>query len=328
MKVALNLDQVAILKPVPGEPAALDTLAQLSKNPEENLLKKAKRKALTVFLSTKLIELNNTNIQAYRNMYYCNSILNQQEQELKTAYCKNRFCLVCNAIKTANLINGYLPELKKMVDPHFLTLTIKAVGDTRLNAAVNKMQKDFRNINQKLTKFHKIQIHAIRKLECNHNEEKDTYNPHFHVIIDGRQRAEMLLNMWLKLNERSKIQAQDIRPADHDSMVELFKYATKIVSKQGIINPKALDVIYSAFKRRRVVQPIGIKKFVDEDKREKTVYPQLVNNTTTWEWNDANYDWFCQSTGESLTGYIPCKEVKAVFERSEIAKAENAELKE
>src|ERR1700749_731541 len=95
----------------PPEPVAarLDTLAQLSINPEENLLKKAKRKALTVFLSTKLIELNNHNIAAYRNMYYCNSILNQEGQELKTAYCKNRFCLVCNAIKTANLINGYLP---------------------------------------------------------------------------------------------------------------------------------------------------------------------------------------------------------------------------
>jgi len=216
--------------------------------------------------------------------------------------------------------------MKKFTDPQFLTLTIKAVKGERLNAAINKMQKDFRNMNQKLTKFHKIKINAIRKLECNHNEETDTYNPHFHVIIDGRVYAEMLLNMWLKLNNRSNILAQDIRPANHDSMVELFKYATKIVSKQGIINPKALDTIYSAFRRRRVVQPIGIKKFVDEDKRESTVYPQLENTTTTWHWNDANYDWFCETTGESLSGYAPCKEVKAVFERSEIAKLENVEL--
>lgn len=326
MQVALKFEPLLI--PLKPEPPALDTLAQLSINPEENLLKKAKRKALTVFLSTKLIELNNTNIKAYRNMYYCNSVLNQEEQELKTAYCKNRFCLVCNAIKTANLINGYLPELKKFNDPQFLTLTIKAVKGTRLNAAVNKMQKDFRNINQKLTKFHKIKINAIRKLECNHNDEKDTYNPHYHIIVDGRVYAEMILNMWLKLNERSNTRAQDIRPADHESMIELFKYATKIVSKQGIINPKALDIIYSAFRRRRVVQPIGIKKFVDEDEREKTIYPQLENTTTSWHWNDIHYDWFSETTGESLTGYVPEKEVKAVFERSEIAKFDNIELKE
>lgn len=308
-------------------PPALDTLAQVTPNPEENLRKKAQRKALTVFLSGKLIELNTPNIKAYRNMYYCNSVLQQEGQELKTSYCKSRFCLVCNAIKTANLINGYVPELKKMDDPQFLTLTIKAVGAKQLRMSINNMLKDFRKINQTLNKYHKIKLIAIRKLECNNNEQRNTYNPHFHLIINGLGNAILTQNMWLKLNPRSNKKGQDIRPADENSMIELFKYATKIIAK-GNLNAPALDVIYSALRRKRIIQPIGIKKFVDEDEREKINYPQLADENTVWKWDDNNYDWYNENTGELLTGYIPTGEVKTLFERSEIQKPDNTELKE
>ena len=298
-------------------PPPFNTLAQLTHecdNPEENLLKKAKRKAITVFLSGKLIELNNENLQAYRNMYYCNAVLEQSGQELKSSYCKNRFCLVCNSIKTANLINGYLPELKKMQSPQFMTLTIKAVKANKLKSAINQMQRDFRRINQTLTKYHKIHIQAIRKLECNYNPEKETFNPHYHLVIDIKKNAEIVRNMWLKLNPRSNLKGQDIRPADHNSMIELFKYASKTVGKNGILNPGALDTIYSAFKRKRIIQPIGIRKEVNEDKREKITYPNLMPDNAVWKWQEDNFDWVNEQTGECLTGYTPKNGIKSLFE--------------
>lgn len=141
-------------------------------NPERDLLKKAKRKALTTILSLNLISLKNGNEKAYRNMYYCNSLLSQEGQELKTSYCKSRFCSVCNAIKTANMINGYLPELQKMANPQFMTLTIKAVGEKQLKPAIDRMQKDCRAILLNFAKYKKLKIKAIRKLECNYNDEK------------------------------------------------------------------------------------------------------------------------------------------------------------
>lgn len=260
-------------------------------------------------------------------MYYCNSVLQQEDQELKSSYCKSRFCLVCNSIKTANLINGYVPELEKMKEPQFLTLTIKAVGDRQLRMSINKMLKDFRTINQTLTKLHKIKLSAIRKLECNHNDKYNTYNPHFHLIIDGLGHAQLVQNMWLKLNPRSKEVAQNIRPADLNSMKELFKYATKIISK-GSINAFALDVIYTALKNKRVIQPIGIKKFVDEDEREKVVYEKLTSDSAVWAWNDKHFDWFNLETGECLTYFKPDKEIKTLYERSEIKKQDNTELRE
>lgn len=290
-----------------------NTLGQVAHNPEADLLKKAKRKAITVFLSGKLIELNNHNIQAYRNMYYCNSILSQNDQELKTAYCKNRLCAVCNAIKTANLINGYVPELMKFENPLFLTLTIKAVQGRFLKSAINGMQKTMREINKHLSKYDKIKVKAIRKLECNYNLKADTYNPHFHFVIDGLQAASYMLKYWLEHNPRSDEQAQDIRIADYDSMTELFKYATKVISKDGAVHPKQLDIIYTAFRNKRIVQPVGIKKVVDEDEREKVIYADLEPGHALWQWDTANFDWINQETGEYLTNFLPDKDLKLLL---------------
>ena len=315
----------------PATPETLDTLAQLTRNPEQCLQKKAKRKAMTVFLAGKLIELNSLNKQAYQNMYYCNSVLQQEGQELKTSYCKNRMCMVCNSIKTANLINGYVPELRKMNDPQFMTLTVKAVYARQLHGSITKMQKDFRAITQHLRKYKKFKIIAIRKLECNHNKyfDKfdpeypnryqnayyDTYNPHFHVVIDGFYEAVHFLNLWMDHNPEADIKAQDIVPADENSFMELFKYWSKIMVKNGALNVKALDIIYSATRRRRIVQPIGIKKFVDEDEREKTVYPQLTDEIAQWEYDAAVFDWINPATGETLTGFTPPHDMRMLFEQ-------------
>jgi len=55
--------------------------------------------------------------------------------------------------------------------------------------------------------------------------------------------------------------AQDIRPSDDNSMIELFKYTTKIITGKDItrkgnavelnVNPEALDVIFRAMYKRR-----------------------------------------------------------------------------
>ena len=297
-------------------PKSLDTLVQLTqadRHPEADLLKKAKRKALTVFLSGKLIELQNSRIQAYRNMYYCNSVLQQNGQELKTSYCKNRFCHVCNAIKTANLIDGYLPELKSMKDPQFLTLTIKAVKAKQLRPAISGMIKTFRSINQHLNKYEHIKLKAIRKLECNYNPVYDTYNPHFHFVIEGEHQALTLRKHWLMRYTNAQPIAQNCIPADQDSMIELFKYATKMIAKDGGLYPQALDNIYAALSYRRIVQPVGIKKIVNEDEREKVVYPELQEENALWKWSTEQHDWYNENTGESLTGYMPDHDTMMLF---------------
>lgn len=299
--------------------AKLDTLAQVARDPANELRKKAKRKALTVFLAGKLIEQGTDNIKAYRNMYYCNSALHQDGQELKeVTYCKNRFCAVCGAIKTANLISGYLPELQKMHDPQFVTLTIKAVEGRFLKTAINRMAAVMRKIQKHLTKYDKIKLYGLRKLECNYNPERNTYNPHYHLIIDGKRHAEILFERWMQFNPYNDTRAQKILPADPDTFIELFKYATKIIAKDGLVYPLQLDVIYTALRNKRTVQPMGIKKQVDEDAREKTIYNNLEPGNDTWVWKQEVFDWINTATGELLTGYVPDKDLQKLFEELRI----------
>lgn len=124
----------------------------------------------------------------------------------------------------------------------------------------------------------------------------------------------MLRAAWLKLNPRSNMMGQDIRPADMDSMIELFKYATKIITK-GKIHIVAMDKIFSALRRKRVIQPIGIKKYVDEDAREAVMYTELAVEQTQWSWEDGAFDWINVKTGECLTGFAPDKELKLLYEQ-------------
>jgi hypothetical protein len=308
-------------------PGTLDTLAQLTHtpdNPEELLLKKVKRKALTTYLSGNLIALNSINIQSYRNMYYCNSVLLQEDQQLTTSYCKHRFCLICNSIRTANLINGYLPQLKKFENPYFLTLTIRAVKAKYLPGTLSKMLKDFRTIMQHITKYRGMKIKAIRSIEINYNEKEKTYNPHLHFIIDGLHEATVLRYFWIAINcyvtpegriiQNADDKAQDIRFADHNSATELFKYVTKTISKTGLKNLKALDVIYTAIRNRRLIQPINLEKEIDEDEREAIVYENLSPGQKTFEYIPDAFDWIDLQTGECLTGYTPKNGIKSLFE--------------
>ena len=86
--------------------------------------------------------------------------------------------------------------------------------------------------------------------------------------------------------------------------MELFKYFTKIVTKQQIYL-KPLDVIFSAMRGMRVFQPMGIKKDVSEDIKElqSERYADLESREVEWTWLDT--DWIDRTTGETLTGYTP-----------------------
>ena len=112
--------------------------------------------------------------------------------------------------------------------------------------------------------------------------------------------------------------AQDIRPMDENAMVELFKYASKIVDTKkgeaGIVHIHAVDVIMRALYKRRIIQPFGsIKKNVSEDVDElqSELYEGIpYYDFMTWEWEHC--DWH-NEYGELLTGYSPSEEVQKLI---------------
>lgn len=167
-------------------------------------------------------------------------------------------------------------------------------------------------------------------------------------IDSGYFKAEILLQAWLENFTSARRVAQDIRPATPGTLKELFKYSTKILSKSksngreqwtltkytssdgearevykkriqtaGLaIYVSALDKIYQAIYRKRIIQPIGYTK--QEQKTfnellegninsdlESEIIEDLAPAASAWQWYKK--DWHNIDTGIKLTGWQPDK---------------------
>jgi len=204
------------------------------------------------------------------------------------------------------LIKGYKDVLNNLNDPFFVTLTVPNVSDIELKSMIIEMFKELKKI-QKVFQKRKTNIIGIRKIEYTYNTRLKNYHPHFHLIISGKIIAETLVSEWLKRFPSSNMKGQDIRKADSNSILELFKYFTKVVTGKGKLQGiyiKPMDVIFNAMKGRRVFQPLGVKKRVSEDIEEIQAQEYDIEETQavfSWKVND----WVDERTGELLTGYVP-----------------------
>jgi hypothetical protein len=150
-------------------------------------------------------------------------------------------------------------------------------------------------------------MNGIRKLEVTYNDKAYTFHPHFHFLVDGGN-GQALVDEWLKRHPKAVRWAQDCRPADKESLQELFKYTTKVIAvKKGnfTVYVKAVDTIMRALSGRRCFQPFGdIRKISEEvvDDLKGQVYEGIpVYDFMVWEWNEC--DWV-NDYGETLTGYV------------------------
>lgn len=298
------------------EGISLDKLAQLHKgapaNSLEGLKKRARAKYFTNSYTIPLAQLKSNLQRSYNNTIYgCSNELTQSGQKVTGRYCNNRWCVVCNRIRTAKLINGYMPGLNNLNNKYFVTLTIPNCNNDELRDTIKKMIKTFQDIKQ-IFSSRKIKFIGIRKLECTFNETSNNYHPHFHLIVDGLEQSEKLVQEWLKRFGNSKRIAQDIRPANNESVMELFKYFTKIVTKKQI-HISALDNIFQAMRNLRVYQAFGLKMNVSEDidEIETQIIEDLKECEKVWTWIES--DWIDMETGECLTSYTPTDEVKELY---------------
>jgi hypothetical protein len=165
----------------------------------------------------------------------------------------------------------------------------------------------------------------MRKFECTYNCQEDSYHPHFHFIINGKEASGALLNEWLNSVPTANRAAQDIRPAKLNSEKELFKYFSKVVSKTGkgenIVVVRAMDAIFQSMRGKRVFQPIGLKKVPDglEDleKIRSEFYEdlQFKKEITHWNWDGEIWR---NTEGERLCEYFPSNAQKRFVQNNYI----------
>jgi hypothetical protein len=304
-------------------------LEQLRKSPFistlESLNKRAKAKYSQEPLLNALINLNSPLKHQYINSLECSSMLNAQGNKCTSRYCNNRFCKICNRIRTGKLINGYADQLLTLSDPQFLTLTIPNVPAEELRDTVKTMRKTIRKIQDNRRKACKPLITGVRKLECTYNVDRNDYHPHYHFIMEGESIANEVISEWLLFFPKATIKAQKTISAT--DCKELFKYFTKLTSKTGdkykngskLIDewafPEAIDLIFQAIANLRIIQPMGgiklVKKAEEVDELQSIELDETVEITegiTLYTWYNDN--WVDFTTGEQFTSFKPPKNLQ------------------
>ncbi|MEI2695475.1 MAG: protein rep [Saprospiraceae bacterium] len=237
-------------------------------------------------------------------------------------YCKNKICLVCLGIRKADIINRYLPIISEWEEPHFLTLTVKAVPAKRLKYLIANIQLGFKRIIAKHKKRSQrgkgFALIGIKSLECNFNAQDQTYNPHFHIIVPNKITGEILRNEWIKraksrklIDERAQLNIKIKNPLK--CLIEVVKYGSKIFTEPDVAkkNQKgiqrqiyimALYSIIEAMQGLRLFDRFGFN--LPRHEANKGIAKMLANpDEFIYDLN--SIDWVDSNSGCLLTGYCP-----------------------
>jgi hypothetical protein len=285
----------------------------------EQLNKRAKAKFSQEPLNLALRKLTDSKLhKKYVDTFFCGSVIQQKGEKMTSRYCRHRWCKVCNRIRTGKLINGYADILENLSNKQFVTLTIPNVNGDELKSAILEMNKTIRKIQDNRRKQKKPLIKGIRKLECTYNVQLNNFHPHFHFIIENEKIADQLINEWLKYYPTANIKGQ--HKATATECKELFKYFTKLTSNAGkvFVNgtrardewhyPEAIDVIFTAIIKLRIIQPMGGLRMVSDEIDE--IQSEIIDGETLEIKESELYicngeNWFSPYTGELLSSFKP-----------------------
>ena len=304
-------------------------------NPRQNLTKRARSKYFARAFILRMVDIDSPLRKSYWNSYHCcDKVAEMSSGGTSAHFCDARWCLVCNRIRTAKMLNSYLPVLDEWSDKHFVTLTIPNVPADGLSDAIKAMQVEFARIKETFKMQNRRQqrdekLVGLRKLECTYNIARDDYHPHYHVIIQGEQNARDLLAEWLRRFPDAREVAQDIQKADDRSVREMFKYFTKLIAKasggESVVLPEPLDIIFRVIRGKRTFQSFGFTKpkETEEISDEAMEMAEQIERETVvevYQWCQEMHDWIGKTTKKKLTGYVPAVKWRKFVENMEVKK--------
>jgi hypothetical protein len=215
------------------------------------------------------------------------------------------------------MINGYAPQIEKLFQPVFVTLTLPTCTGSELKNRISEMEKTWSYIlrNSKNKKFLKEfqYFKGIRKAEIT-IAKNNLYHYHYHFIVDGWGQGEWLMGQWLKKFPQANRKGQDLRFIDEFGKFELFKYAIKSEVKTDNQNAKRYDLVFNVLRGKRIFSAFGglrkiEEEFEDEDLKANIILENQIEQVYKW----VGSDWFNKETGEALINIpIPEKVKKMV----------------
>ena len=236
---------------------------------EENKAKKIKNMK---FLNIIKGKVGDTMLEIIENcskfmMFYADAS-KEKLKLMKSNSCKNRFCPMCSWRKAKKdaLKNSII--MKKLIADNqyaflFLTLTSPNVPGEELEKEIKDYVVAFKRLT-KLKEFQKINIGYIRKLEVTYNKEKNTYHPHYHILLCVNKsyftsknyiKQKKWLEMWQQSKRDKTITQVDIRKIELNkedkSFLEISKYTAK--DSDYLQSQEVFNVFYDSLKGKQVI---------------------------------------------------------------------------
>ena len=230
-----------------------------------NNKKKKKNIKLADVIKDKVGETTLTAIQncSYFMKFYANVTLEKRKLMMANS-CNNRFCPMCAYRKARKDGLKHMIMTKKLKKDNkyaflFLTLIAPSVPGEELENEIKSYAAAFNRF-VLFKEFQKINLGYIRKLEITYNSEKNTYHPHYHLILCVNKsyfksrdyiKQKKWLEMWKIAKRDMTITQVDVRKADKNSFLEIAKYAAK--DSDYLLNQNVFDVFYKSLKGKKIL---------------------------------------------------------------------------
>lgn len=275
---------------------------------------RAKRKALTSFMSIRLRKYTQDKLWSCskvdrwhweqwskryaRSIFCCHSVI-QDGNKLKSMYCTQKWCSVCQANRSGKLLNSYRPQLEALPDLYKVNLSIVSMSGDQLGYAIARMNDTWRKIYKAMVR-NGMKPQGIRAIEFTHGIKG--HHPHYHILISGMDNAMMVQHLWLKHFRFEAGQGgQYVSPCGKnemgsmiESIVESLKYTVKSSKDGTMYAPDVIHTINEAAFGRQMVIPFGIKKSVQDTnapQREVSEAGWLKPEKKQYNWKESEDTW-------------------------------------
>lgn len=225
----------------------------------------------------------------------------QKSKIVKAIRCKDKFCPVCQKIKSTKnalaieAMYNYLKDTTKL-NYLFITLTAPNIKGNELNKELLSYSKSFERM-LKTKKLLKINKGYIAKLEITYNAEEDTYHPHYHILMvvpnqyfknpDYYIKQNEWLEIWQKAKRDKNITQVDVRKVQNKNIdgissevLELAKYMAKSADYFNSLD--VFETYYNETHKKRFMRYGGLFKQALKEFKQGNLNKYINANAIDW----------------------------------------------
>lgn len=222
---------------------------------------------------------------------------------VRTQFCSQKTCLVCNSNRLAKFLRIYLKRINDANARFHIVLSIKNPSSNNLKEEIERMYKFFQQSSIKRNKRYKElnpKIMMIRSFETTLKTKTKRFNIHFHILIAGEDKlelieyGELLIEYWIKYFGDKAGRGGQYLEEQQKSALENFKYLVKLKDIEKGHYPMFYDLL-KATEGKRLFTAKNFKRSKDSKKVEEVnsneiecerVTGRLVYNGELKNWID------------------------------------------